>query len=475
MTPRCDVLIIGGGVLGTAIAARLSQTSARVILIEQENDIADAASKGNMGIATCFYGTPNSLEAQMITASVPLWEDLCRRLDVPFKRLGMVATALTNEEYDRLPELLADAEAYGARAEVLTADQAQRLEPLISPQCRGALYLPDEAIIDPFRLTWGYAELAAANGVHVRLSTRLLGFENEGDNITRAYTSHGPIEACFVVNASGVFAGMVSGLAHGDDIRMWPRRGQYWILDRAFGARMTRIVRSIPNRETHGIQVAPSTNGSVLIGPDALDQEDPFDASTETEALAHILTAGQRLVPSISADYAIKTFAGIRPASKQTFRTDRDTRIVNLVHVGSRSNGVSASPAVAERTLMLLQQAGLVVEEREDAASTVPHVPRLLWEADPESLAKIDPLYGQVICACEQVTAAEITAALTSHVPAPSIEGVRKRTRATGGRCQGAVCMAGVAFLCTLHTGCEPYQVHQGPAGATLGIASETA
>jgi glycerol-3-phosphate dehydrogenase len=467
-----DVAVIGGGVVGAAIAMRLSLTTARVCLLEQAGDLAEGASKGNSGIAECGYDTvAGSLETRLIRASSGRWEELSQRLDVPFKRLGSLSVALTDEEAARLPEMLETAKSNGVKAQILSAAQARHLEPLITPDCLGALYLPEEGIIDPLRLTFGYAELAALNGAEFFVSSPVIGFEKTAGRLSAVVTPHATLPVRFVVNAAGVQADAISAHAGGEEFSMWPRKGQFWVLDREFGSRLRHLVVAVPTPTTRGVLVVPTTHGSALIGPTAQDQNDRYDKSTVHETLLNVFEKARLLVPSVSLDFAIKTYAGARPASEPVYRVKRDAKVENLVHAAAiRSTGVSSSPAVADLVLDLLREAGLSAPDRHDAATSVPRVPRLLFD-DPESLGDFDPRYRQVVCVCEQVTAAEISAALTARVPARSIEGVRKRTRATAGRCQGAVCMAGVSFLCSLHLDLPPGEVPMtATPGSTLGV-----
>jgi len=468
-----DVVVIGGGVLGTAIAARLAQTTASVCLLEEADDVAEGASKGNAGITTTFYAPPGTLEAELIASSWPRWEDICDRLDVPFSRPGALTVAISDEQATELPQIHADALAAGTRAELLSGEQARELEPMLTPQCRGAVHLPDEGLIDPMRLTCAYAELAAANGAAIALSCPAVGFEADGDGLTAVITPAGRLRARWVVNAAGLCGGTVSALAGGEEIKVWPRKGQYWILDRAFGERLHKMVLPVPMPHTRGVQVVPTTNGSALLGPDAQEITDPADKATDGPSLAAILAQTEQLVPEVSLRYAIKSYAANRVAAVETVRVRLDARRPNLVQVGNRSTGVSASPGTADRVLDLLRGAGLRCPDRPGRVRHLAKVRRLLHDPDPESLPGVDPRYRQVVCVCEQVTAAEIAAAFGRHLPPRSIEGVRKRTRATGGRCQGSVCMVGVAFLCSIHTGLPPAEIRQGPAGATLGVGSE--
>jgi glycerol-3-phosphate dehydrogenase len=450
---RCDVAIIGGGVLGTAIAARLSRTRARVVLLERSDDLAEGASKGNAGIATSFYGAPGTLEAELVNASNPRWESLCASLDVPYRRIGAVLVATDDEQEAALADVASGIAASGARVELLDADDVRALEPLVTPSCRGGILLPDEGIIDPMRLTCAYGELAARNGVDVWLDASVVGL---AEGVVR--TTRGEVSARVVVNASGVEAGRVAALAGGEEIRMWPRKGQYWVLDREFGARMSRLVYPVPGSHTRGVQVVPTTNGSVLLGPSAHDISDPLDKATDLETLDDLFAQARALVPAIAGAAAIKSFAANRPASEETVRIRADAHAPWLIHVWNRSSGVSSSPATADHVARLIGDLGVDVSERGGALSRLP-------VAEPAGMTAT-----QVVCVCEQVSAAKITAALERQVPARSIDGVRKRTQATGGRCQGAYCMAGVAFLCSLHTGDAPHAVRA--SGGTLGVAS---
>jgi glycerol-3-phosphate dehydrogenase len=470
-----DVAVIGGGVLGTAIAWRLSQTSASVCLIEREDDLVEGASKGNAGIATTFYAPPGTLEAQLIAESYPRWEDLCDRLDVPFRRMGSMTVALDEAQREELPGLLEQALGAGADgAHLVDADEARVLEPLLAETITGALVLPDEGIIDPVRLVCGYGELAAANGVRIALDCAATGVELRDGRVAAVHTTRGTVRCRYLVNAAGMAAGVISELSGGEDLRPTARKGQYWILDRAFGAQMRQIILPVPMPETRGVQVVPTTNGSVLLGPSVQDLDDEWDTATRPEALEAIFEQCRALVPSVSLDYAIKTYAANRTVTgAETMRLRLDPEIDNLLQVGNRSTGMSCSPAVAEHSLELLREAGLSAADRADPVDRLEPVPRLLLDPDPERLEGLDPGYRQVVCVCEDVSAAEIDAALSARIPAISIEGIRKRTRATGGRCQGSLCMAGVAFMCSLHTEKAPQDVRSGMRGATLGVGHD--
>jgi glycerol-3-phosphate dehydrogenase len=465
-----DTVIIGAGVIGCAIAAELAQTRLRVCVLEAGTDVAEGASKANAGITSSYYGPPPSLDCELLAESNDGWEDLCDRLDVPYRRIGALTVAFDDEGIQALHELEDNVRAAGAKVEWLDGATARQHEPLLSPECVAALYYPDEGIVDPMRLTYAYAELAARNGAHFRFETPVIGFESEHGSLRTALTPSGRIEARYFVNAAGLGAGRVSELAGGESTRMWPRKGQYWILDRDFGAEMNRIVLPVPTATTRGVELAPTTNGSLLLGPDAEDGDDPDDKSSAAANLELIFEQTKRLVPSVSLDRAIKTYAGNRPASDTPVRLGFDEKVDNLVHARNRSTGVSTSPAFGRRVAALLAARGADTRPRADSITKLPKTPRLLLTEDPTA-ARL-PVEGDdmVVCVCEQVTAAEITAAATAAVPARSIEGVRKRCRATGGRCQGSVCLAGVIMLTANAHGISPAAVGMGAGKGTVGL-----
>ena len=206
-----DVVIVGGGVVGCAIARRLSFTTASVALLEAAHDVGEGASKGNTGITTCGADcTPGTLEATLVRRSAPGWETLCASLDTPFERLGTLCVALTGEDEQQLEPLREEAAANGAEAHIVDATAARLLEPLVTDRALAALHIPEDGIIDSLRLTIGYAELAARNGVDVHLSTPVTGFQAEGDRLTRVLTPGGAFSARYVVNAAGVEADTIS-------------------------------------------------------------------------------------------------------------------------------------------------------------------------------------------------------------------------------------------------------------------------
>ncbi len=446
-----------------------------MLWLEAAHDVGEGASKANSAITASGYDTtPGTLEADLVRASSPRWEELCAELDVPFSRIGALALAFDEaEETEALPHLLERAGANGVDAEIVDGDDARELAPAVAPAARAALHVPAEGIIDPLRLVCAYAEAAVGAGVELRRATPAIGFRKSGDGpIREVETPAGRFAVGHVVNAAGLWADLVSEAAGAEGFRMWPRKGQFLLVDREIGQRVTKIVTPIPSERTRGVLAIPTTNGSLLLGPTAEDGEDREDKSTDRETLEHVFAQATRLLQGVERRHVIKAFAGLRPASERTYRVERSERVPNLVHAAAiRSTGVSASPAVADLVRALLAEGG----QEEQVRRARPPARRLarlaeLPAAEVALLTSRDAAYGVVVCACEHVSAAEIRHALAGPVPALSIDGVRKRTRASAGRCQGAYCSAGIGFLLSLAHGLEPWQVPQGEPGTAWGV-----
>jgi glycerol-3-phosphate dehydrogenase len=466
-----DVLIVGAGVVGCSIAARLSQDAVSVAVVERRHDVVDETSKSNTGVADCGWECePGSLEADLILRSSPRWEEMSERFDAPFRRCAALSVARTDEEVGRIDEIIAAAAANGVRAQRLTGDEARALVPCIGPDVLAAIDVPDEGVIDSIRLTLGYAELAARNGARFFCNAPVVAAEVRDRRVQEVHTPKQRFKPRYVVNAAGLGADTVSRLLGGEEFRVWPRRGEYLLADREDGAGIPRVITQLPNPHTRGVMVVPSTHGSVLLGPTATDDDDKSDRSTHADVLRDVWDQCLALVPALADADVIKSFAGLRPASDRTYRVEGSERVANLVQAcGVRSTGVSSSPAMGEHVRELLIDLGLACRPRAGALDRIPRRLRLAEALDCEALAG-DPLGRTVVCACEKVTALEIHEALRGPVPARSIAGIAKRTRATWGRCQGSACLSGVSFIASLYHDGDAWSLPVSEHGATLGV-----
>ncbi|KUI27884.1 NAD(P)/FAD-dependent oxidoreductase [Mycobacterium sp. GA-2829] len=472
-----DIAVIGAGVIGAAIAAQLSRHAVRVVWFEAAHDVAEGASKANSAIAcTGFDMATGSLESDLIRQANPQWESICRALDVPFRRIGALSLAFDDGDSESLRNLHGQADEAGIETDLISGDALRREAGSAAPTAIEALHVPREAIIDPIRLTIGLAKLAVLNGVELRRSTPVTGFRHHlSGAISHVITPTGATAVGAVVNAAGVNADLITDEATAEPFTMWPRKGQFLLLDRAVGHLVPKIMCTAPTPHTRGIYAVPTTNRTVLVGPTAVDGDDRADKTTDRDTLDAVWDRAERLLPGeVKRRHVIKTFSGLRPASDRTYRIEVSAKVPNLVHAaGIRSTGVSAAPAVASYVADLIDAEIMELPVKSSIRESIPAIPRLAEiDTDAAATAFTAPPgvapdeHPMVVCACEHVTAAEIAAECRGPVPATSLDGVRKRTRATAGRCQGAYCSVGVSFILSGATGEQPGQVRQGEPGS---------
>lgn len=466
-----DVLVIGAGVVGTALARELSFLDVDVAVVERWHDVAEETSKANSGVTNCGWSlTPGSLEGQLVSASYPQWEKVTADLGVAWRPVGITMLAFTDEEVAALPSWAERSLQNGNEALLLRGDEIFEHAPHASPQAKAAVHVPEEAVIDSVRLGVAYGEQAALNGVQFHFSEPVIGAEVSNGVVTEVSTPNLRFRPRFVVNAAGLGADEVSRMLGGEDFTVIPRRGQWALLDREFAPQVPGILTGVPGKLGHGPMVLPTAHGSVLLGPTAEDQEDKLDRSTDEENLRAVVDRCRQMMPSIDLNMVTKRFAGVRSHSDPTYRIGWSESAGNLMQVaGIRSTGVSASLGIAQYIRDHLVERGMSATAKKNAVHELEYC-RPLWQDMDVQLSAQDPLGRTVICACEKVTARDIHQALSSPLPATSIIGVARRTHATWGRCQGSACLSGVSFITSLYTGGKPWQIPYHEKGSDLGV-----
>jgi glycerol-3-phosphate dehydrogenase len=467
-----DVAVIGAGVVGTAIAWQLSRLDLSVVVIEQRDDVGDGTSKSNSGITASGWTLPSSsLEARLVTASSSRWEDICDRLGVEFRRCGMAALGRSEDDRARIPALIENARRNGVDARLVEGNELGQVAPHASRDVTAAVWIPSEGVIDSVRLPIAYAQLAALNGATFFLGEPVIGSSRAGRTVTEIVTPRRRIRTRFVVNAAGLGADDASSLLGTEDFDVLPRRGQWLLLDRDFGKRVSSILTGLPTERTHGVMVIPTAHGSVLLGPTAEDIEAKQDRSTAATTLQAVLAECRTLMPAIDSRSVIKSFAGVRPHSVPTYRIERSALADNVITIaGIRSTGVSGSPGIADYVVGLLSDAGLAAKEKHEIVERI-NQPVPLRRSGDCAASAAEPLGRTIVCTCEKVTAAEIHRALQGPLGARSIGGIARRTHATWGRCQGSACLSGVTFIASLYLDGQAWEIPVGERAATLGVA----
>ncbi|MDD3243281.1 MAG: NAD(P)/FAD-dependent oxidoreductase, partial [Eubacteriales bacterium] len=370
----------------------------------------------------------------------------CAELDVPFKNLGTYVVAFSEEERAVLEELLERGKANGVPGlKIISGQEMRAIEPGINPDTVAALYAPTGSICCPYELTMALCENAVVNGVQLRRNWKVASLTRREGGFTLRSVAGEEVEARFVVNAAGLYADEINDMAGGEHFDIVPRRGEYMMLDRSVGDVVHNVIFQTPSKMGKGILVAPTVDGNVYAGPTAQDIEDKTDTDTTPEGIAQLRQFSRKSVPNLPLNKVITAFSGLRAQIKglHDFIIREEAGVPGFVNAaGICSPGLSSAPAVGERVAELLKAAGLDICPKADFVSrrVKPKRFREMTDAERAQAVAQNPLYGRIICRCETVTEAEIVQAVTSPVPATTLDSVKRRTRAGMGRCQGGFC-----------------------------------
>ncbi len=454
---RADVAIIGAGVVGAAIARQLSRYKLDVVLLEKEGDVSFGTSKANSGIIHGgFHHPPGKLKTRLEVQGNIMFDQLQRELDFPFSRCGILVAAFSIEEMKTLQRLYDQGVANGSIGiELCSRDRTLELEPKLSADVIGALFAPAGGIIEPYRFVYALVESAIHNGVTLITEFEAAEAVREKEEFRIVSTGGCEVRAAYVINAAGLYADQVSRAFGAEDFTIKPRKGEYYLLDRAAQSCPSKIVFPTPSQVSKGQLIIPTVEGTTLIGPTADEGEDKEDLTTNAENLKMILRNAQQMIQSVSIRDIITAFAGLRPAlDSGDFYIGISEKIPRFIQAaGIQSPGLTAAPAIGEHVKDLLKEAGCILTERNDFDPYVEKVPRIR-DADPaeaDDLIRKDPRYGEIVCRCEMISEAEIVHAVRrGH---DTLDGVKFFTRAQMGRCQGGFCTHRILQIIQRETG----------------------
>lgn len=439
-----DVIIIGAGVSGSAVARELSHYKIKVGVLEKEEDVCSGTSKANSGIVHAGYdAAEGSLMAKLNVRGNEMMEALARDLDIPFKRTGSLVICLHEEDRPQLQVLYERGGRNGVPGlRILEREELKDMEPNISDEACAALYAPTAGIICPFELNIAMAENAAMNGVEFRFNTEVQDLKptEKGWEI---HTSQGVCETRYVVNAAGVYADVFHNIVSKNKIHITPRRGDYCLLDKSAGSHVGRTIFALPGKYGKGVLITPTVHGNLLVGPTAVDIEDKEGTNTTKEGLDEIIKKAGMNIKNLPMKQVITSFAGLRA------HEDGHEFLIGEVEdargfidcAGIESPGLTSSPAIGEMVGNLLRDK-MNMEEKEDFISIRKGVlnPDTLDREQRNLLIQEKPEYGNIVCRCEMITEGEIIDAIQRPLGARSLDGVKKRTRVGMGRCQTGFC-----------------------------------
>ncbi len=452
-----DVAVIGAGVSGANIARKLSSYKLDIALLDKECDVSFGTSKSNSGIIHGgFHHGSKYLKARLEIQGNIMFDQLQKELGFPFRRCGVLVVALHNEELKVIQHLYSQGvENRSIGIEMCSRERMLALEPKLSPDVIGGLYAPSGGIIEPYRFVFCLVESAMKNGVRLYTDFKATKGSFDGKRWSIHAEDGRMLRAKYVINAAGLFADEVSKAFNAEEFSIIARKGEYFLLDRLTKACPGKVLFPVPTAVSKGMLVIPTVEGTVLVGPTAKEIEDKYDLSTTAEELEKIFDSARRLVPGISQNDVITSFAGLRPALKEgDFYIDFSKKVPQFIQVaGIQSPGLTASPAVGVYVKDLLKRSGFPLIEKKDFDPYLEHLPNLreLGPCDADELMQKDKAYGNIVCRCEKVSEAEIVAAVRrGHT---TLDGIKYFTRAGMGRCQGGFCTYKIIKILMRETG----------------------
>lgn len=484
-----DVVIVGGGISGCAVARELSKYNLKILLCEKHGDVAHGASGANDGMVHAGIDLKhNCKKLYYVTRGNAMYADVCRELGVDFVREGQYVVFTS-----RLIKFFA--RSYLKRAkkhnipgvEMISKKEICALEPCVKDFAVGALKVASTGAVSPYKLTIAYAENAVQNGATVSLDTIVTGMVVEQGKIAQVHTNRGTVYAKCVINCAGVFADKVAEMADDRYFSIHPRKGTDLLMD-ANGQGLPQHAISLAptlktlkqNKNTKGGGIIKTVDGNILLGPDAIETPLREDVSTTAQSVNTVFAKQHLCCPSMQKSDIIAYFSGVRaPTYEEDFILERSTKVKNFVHVaGIQSPGLTAAPAfaadVAQLTLDFFAEEGIAVSTNPNFNPIRPK-PVCTKDLSPKQLDEVikqNPDFGKIVCRCEQVSLGEVKQAINNPLGVATIDGVKRRVRAGMGRCQGGFCMPLVAKTIAEQKGIAYYEVEKGDVGSYIAIGN---
>ncbi|WP_125152060.1 NAD(P)/FAD-dependent oxidoreductase [Clostridium rectalis] len=441
-----DIIIIGAGVTGCAIARELSKYNLKTCVLEKEADVAAGTSKANSGIVHAGEDPmPGTLKAKMNIRGNEMFDKLKEELDFPFKRNESLVLCFNEEDICKLEDLKQRGLENGVpdTMRILNRDEALKLEPNLSDNVVAVLTLPTGGIVCPYEFTIALAENANINGVEFKFDTKVLEIEKKEDSYV-LQTNKGNIEGKIVINAAGLFGDKLNNMVSDKKYRIVARKGEYLLFDKSVGSMVNRTLFQLPTKMGKGVLVTPTVDGNLLMGPTSVDLDDKDNLETTAEGLGMIFEKAPLTIKEIPSRQVITSFAGLRAHEVSgDFIIEEVEDCKNFINViGIESPGLTSAPAIGEYIREIIVDK-LKPEKNKEFNPIRKSIPKFreMNNDERKELIKRDPAYGRIVCRCETVTEGEIRDSIRRPLGARNLDGVKRRTRAGMGRCQSGFCL----------------------------------
>lgn len=480
-----DIIIIGGGVVGSAIARELSRYDLDIALLEKETELAFGVSKSNSGII--HPGTQNpsdSLKGKLCVEGNRLVRKIAKELGVQFLEVGELIVAYDDDDIERLKVIKSEAEELGVKKlEIVSRDWLKKNEPNLSDDVVAALYAPTAGIISPYRLTYDLAENAARNGVEIFTDTFVSSININNDSVGAGLVSARnrfslvcsdgrEYKTKYIINAAGLYADEISAMVGVTDFKIVPRKGEEYLLDKKRQNITKHLIFPLPSEKSKGILVIKTSDGNPMVGPTADEIEDKTDLSTSDKGIEHVFDSVQRMVPLINKKDVIAYFAGLRPSAGKDFIIRHEDDVPGFINVAAiQSPGLTAAPAIAIMVANILKVNGLKLINKKDFHAFREKTIHLfeLPIKETEKLVQQDPDYGDIVCRCEMVSLKEIKDAISRG--AKTLDGIKFRTRAQAGRCHGGFCTCRIIKILSKELGVDIKKISKKGPGSEIIVS----
>lgn len=469
-----DCVVIGAGVVGGLVARELTRYGLAVCIVEKESDVAMGATRANSAIVHAgFDAKEGTLKALMNVRGSQMMEDVCRELGVKYKRNGSLVVGFNDEDADTLRSLIERGKKNGVKdLSFLERDEVVALEPNIGDGVTCALRAETGAIVCPYELCMAAVGNAMDNGAQLKLGFEVKNIEKTGD-VYRISSDNDTLEANIVVNCAGVYSDEIAAMIGGDGFSVRPRRGEYMLLDKECGSLVSHTVFRCPSKMGKGVLVSPTVDGNLLLGPTAEDIDDKEDTSTTVAGLHRLSTLALEQVKGINLGKVITSFTGLRATgSSGDFKIDSPKRgFVNCA--GVESPGLTSAPAIAQYVVEMLKGDGfeLSLSESFSGERRPMHYFREASLEEKNEIIKNDPEFAHVICRCETVTAGEIIEAIRTNPKPTTVDGIKRRTRASMGRCQGGFCTPYIVDLLAREMGVDVTEITKSGGASYINVS----
>jgi len=465
-----DIIIIGGGVIGCAIARELSRYNLDIVVLEKGEDISTGATKANSGIIHGGYdANHNKLKGYFSRKGNQMFDRLEEELNFGFSRCGSLVLAFSQEERKHLEKIIENGLKNGVDdLEIIDRNVLKEIEPNISSEALYALHCPSAGITSPYEYCIALMENAITNGAALHLNTEVKSI-TKSENTFKLETTQETYEAKYVINCAGVHSDEVAGMLGINDFHIIPRRGEYLIFQRGTGEVLNNVIFQCPTKAGKGILVTSTYHNNLMIGPNAQEVDKKGDISTTKAVLSTIIKAARKSLPDFETNKIIRSFAGIRATSSTGDFIIGKTTVKNFINcAGIDSPGLTSSPAIALHVVKLLEDEGLDLIEDKTFNPFRERVAVKLNKDNTMSMKDILPLTKlplgngeRIVCRCEQVREKTIRKALEGGILVDSTDGVKRRSRAGMGVCQGSFCTSRVREIIADHYDISPEDISE--------------